>query len=263
MSVPPSIRCAGNWRANKSGERADEHVEAVLEPEDLDVRSPAPFPARTPQTEADGATPPLRVGGPAPRRSPRTPPPARWRGRTRCPRRPAERLFRAQPGEGQVQDGLPHLAPRPFPWWARPSHDPVSTDRTAGKCSARSSWTPTGPRRRRPAGEGPVVRRPTCPVPPPELGGLPGPRRGLDLGPGHEERHGPRLVDAAVDEPDQAAELVLAGQTQLEAGRPHDEVEEGPERWSAPPPPRLSPRVGRRRTRRAGRRTPHPASPSP
>src|SRR5258708_1240171 len=58
-------------------------------------------------------------------------------------------------------------------------------------------------------GEGPLVGRPLSPVPPPRLGRIASALRRLDLGPGEEERHGPRLVDPLIHDIDDCGEPLL------------------------------------------------------
>jgi hypothetical protein len=42
-----------------------------------------------------------------------------------------------------MQNGLAHLFAQTLPWWARPSHEPVCTERRVAKRSASMSCTPT------------------------------------------------------------------------------------------------------------------------
>ena len=123
---------------------ADEHVQAGLEPEDLDVRSAPLFPGGPTQTEADGATP-TRPGA-ASRLAVLLVPDGTRRGDGGCVvlEGTAQRLLRPQAGEGQMEDGLSHFTSDPLPL-VGPAEPGARLDRAHGVGSA----PPPDPARRR------------------------------------------------------------------------------------------------------------------
>ena len=142
----------------------------------------------------------------------------------------AQGLFGAQPGEGQVQHRLTHLSPQAPPL-VGPAEPRPGLDRTKGGklLGAQLLDTHRTALDEDRSGESPLVGIPVRPLSPPELGGLPGARAGLDVGPRLLERHGCRVVDPLVDDIDEGGELVLPGKAQLQARRADGQAEQGPE----------------------------------
>src|SRR5580704_5127890 len=91
---------------------AQEHVQASVEPDDLNVGATSSFPGFSSQAEADRAP---RAIAPVPSGLPVFLVPDRTRGGEGghiVLEGTAERLLRPEPGKGQVQDGLAHLPPQ-------------------------------------------------------------------------------------------------------------------------------------------------------
>ena len=208
LRLPPtSRRHSGRSVSNRTCRRADEHVEALVEPDDLDVVAPTRLPGLAARAGSGWYGPTRRAAFPWPRRSPRSRSPATWPARRRCPRRRRSAPPRP-PGPSKARCNMASRIsrPRPRPWWARPSQDPLSTERTARKCSASMSCMPMGS----PSTNAAPVNvqlsadqlarclQSHCAV-------VPRPLRRLEVGPRHEERHGPGVVDAPVGQVDERA----------------------------------------------------------
>ena len=128
----------------RSAGRAHEHVEAPLEPDDLNVASVGAPPRRPVPCGSGWCAPSRRAGALSPRRSPRTPPHATSPARPRCPRRrrsaPPLRRGRRRPGAGS-----PHASPGPDPDPGAPGRATIRSRRSGRRGSAR----PRDPARRR------------------------------------------------------------------------------------------------------------------
>jgi hypothetical protein len=142
-----------------------------------------------------------------------------------------QRLLRAQAGEGQMEDRLPHLAAYSLSLMG-PAEPGTRLDRAHGAevlCS-QILHSDKSPVDEDAAGERPVIGRPVGPVSPHPLRDIPGPPERFSVGPGYEEGHRAPVVDPAVDELDQAGEIVLAQEAQLKARRGDDQAKQRPER---------------------------------
>ncbi len=143
----------------------------------------------------------------------------------------------------------------PRPWWARPSHDPVSNVRRTAKSLAAHPLHPHGfavhPHRER---EIPSRGRPPGPAPREVLEGLALELRRRSGGPRVLERHEVGIVDAPPGQVDERGHGRLIRRAQLEARRGDAELEQRPVRPGHGTSLVIRPR--RRRTSFAGRLCP-------
>jgi hypothetical protein len=119
--------------------------------------------------------------------------------------------------------------PSPCPWWARPNHEPVVTERRGEVLRLHVLHADHLAVHEDRSGVRPLLRRPLGPLAPPPLRGL-----ALALGRGRSVKGVRNGMVAGswipvLDHGQQRAELLFTGQPDLEARRADDEVEEGPE----------------------------------